>query len=73
MVVCSTSVKMNMSKEIEMSVIPKSSLFATPESLEQLDQMIRTLPANQRSVAYHYTMLAFNLANKLVEDKVCQK
>ena len=51
-----------------MSIIPKSSLFATPESLEQLDQMIRTLPANQRSVAYHFTMLAFNTANKLLED-----
>ena len=54
---------------MNVSVIPKSSLFATPESLEQLDLMIRELPANQRSVAYHYTMLAFNTANKLLEDE----
>ncbi len=52
-----------------MSPIPKSSLFVTPESLDQLDEMIRQLPAKQRSLAYHFSMLSFNLANKLVEDE----
>ena len=50
------------------SSIPHSSLFVTPASLEQLDEMIRQLPAAQRSVAYHYTMLAFNLAHKLAQE-----
>jgi hypothetical protein len=52
------------------SPIPHSSLFATPASLEQLDEMIRHLPASQRSVAYHYPMLAFNLAHKLTQKDV---
>ena len=52
-----------------MSVIPKSSLFMTPASLEQLDEMIRQLPAKQQGTAYHFTMLAFNLAHKLVEEQ----
>lgn len=48
--------------------IPYSSLFDTPASLADLDERIRQLPANQRSVAYLYTMLAFNLAHKLTEQ-----
>ena len=48
--------------------IPHSSLFVTPESLEALDQMIRRLPANDQATAYQYTMYAFNLAHKLVEE-----
>lgn len=51
------------------SSIPRSSLFVTPASLEQLDEMIRQLPASQRSVAYHYTMLAFNLAHKIAQEE----
>lgn len=48
--------------------IPYSSLFDTPASLVDLDERIRQLPANQRSVAYLYAMLAFNLAHKLTEQ-----
>ena len=51
------------------SSIPRSSLFVTPASLEQLDEMIRQLPASQRSVAYHYTMLAFNLTHKIAQEE----
>lgn len=49
--------------------IPRSSLFGTPASLLALDEQIRQLPDEQRAVAYHYTMLAFNLAYKLVEEE----
>lgn len=48
--------------------IPHSSLFVTPKSVEDLDSFIRQLPDNERPLAYHYTMLAFNLAYKMVED-----
>ena len=52
-----------------MNPIPRSSLFGTPESLEALDQQIRSLSTDaERAIAYHYTMLAFNLAYKLVEE-----
>ena len=49
--------------------IIRSSLFGTPESYEALDQQIQQLPNEQKSVAYLYTMLAFNLAYKLVEQE----
>lgn len=49
--------------------ILRSSLFATPESLEQLDQFIKGLPDSERAIAYKYTMLAFNLCYKLVEEE----
>ena len=49
--------------------ILRSSLFGTPESLEQLDESIRSLPDSERAIAYKYTMLAFNLCYKLVEEE----
>ena len=49
--------------------IPRSSLFGTPESLEALDKQIRLLSTEaERSTAYLYTMLAFNLAYKMIEE-----
>lgn len=51
--------------------ILRSSLFATPESLEALDRMIRSLNTDsERAIAYQYTMFAFNLAYKQVEDEL---
>lgn len=52
-----------------MSAIPYSRLFYTPESLEELDKMIRQLPEKDRGLVYQYTMFTFNLANKLVTDE----
>ncbi len=52
-----------------MNPIPRSSLFGTPEDLTALDQQIRALSTSaERPIAYHYTMLAFNLAYKKVEE-----
>jgi hypothetical protein len=48
--------------------IPRSSLFVTPESLADLDEMIRQLPATERATVYQYVMFAFNLAHKLIEE-----
>ena len=48
--------------------IPRSSLFVTPDSLNDLDQMIGQLPATERATVYQYVMFAFNLAHKLVEE-----
>jgi hypothetical protein len=49
--------------------IPKSGLWNTPESLEQLDEMIAQLPTLQRALVYNHVMLTLNLCHKLVEDK----
>ena len=49
--------------------IPRSSLFMTPDSLEHLDEMIKGMSPKDRALAYRFTMHAFNLAHKLVEDE----
>jgi len=49
--------------------IMHSSLFATPESYEALDEYIRSLPKDQRSVAYLISMMTMNLCNKLVDEQ----
>lgn len=46
-----------------------SRLFATPESYEALDEYIRSLPKDQRSVAYLISMMTMNLCNKLVDEQ----
>jgi hypothetical protein len=49
--------------------IPHSSLFATPEDLYSLDLAIKQLSSSEQAIAYHYTMLAFNLAHKMIEQQ----
>ena len=49
-----------------------SSLFVTPKSFEQLDEYIRQLPDGERAVAYKFTMYAFNLAHKLVDEEIAK-
>jgi hypothetical protein len=49
--------------------VPRSSLFCTPESLEDLDIRIKQLPRQEQVIAYQYTMMAFNLAHKLTEKE----
>jgi hypothetical protein len=52
-----------------MNPVMKSSLFACPQSYEELDLMIRELATQEeRSIAYRYSMFTLNLAHKLVED-----
>ena len=48
--------------------IPHSSLFHTPESTYEFDCMIRELSREEQALVYRYTMMAFNLAHKLVQD-----
>lgn len=50
--------------------IPRSSLFATPESLEELDAMVQALAAEERAVVYRFTMHTFNLAHRMVEQQL---
>ncbi len=48
--------------------IPHCRLFHTPESTYELDCMIKKLSREEQTIAYQYTMFAFNLAHKLVQD-----
>ena len=49
--------------------IPKSELWNTPASLEQLDEMIQQLPTLQRALVYNHVMMTLNLCHKLVKDE----
>lgn len=48
--------------------IPRSSLFATPASLAELDQYIRSMAPYEQASAYLISMMTINLCYKLIED-----
>ena len=48
----------------------KSSLFATPESFEDLQRMIEQYSGSEKTVAYTISMLTINLCHKLVEKEL---
>jgi len=47
--------------------IYKSGLFNTP-TMEELQQEIEGLPASERAIAYHYTLMTMNMCHQLVEN-----
>jgi hypothetical protein len=49
--------------------IPKCEIWNTPDSMEQLDNIIQQLPTLQRALVYNHVMMTLNLCHKLVEDK----
>jgi hypothetical protein len=49
--------------------IPHSSMFATPDSLDDLMTYIENYSGNERAVAMVCSMMALNLAHKLVEQE----
>lgn len=50
------------------NLIPRSSLFYTPQSLTDLDERIKMLAPDEQSLVYRYVMETFNLSYKLIED-----
>ena len=53
--------------------IIRSSFFITPTSYEDLNNIIESLPAEERALAYRISVLSFNLCNKLVNDEILSK
>jgi hypothetical protein len=50
--------------------IIRSSLFVTPKDFADLDRMIRNIgTGEEQRLVYLGTMMALNLADKLVEDQ----
>ena len=49
--------------------IPQSDLFMTYDSVEEFFDYIQILPREQRSTAYTFAMLAFNVAHKLASEE----
>lgn len=53
--------------------IPKTGLFATPESFEQLMEYCQRFTGNERMIAITVATMALNLAHKVVEDEILSK
>lgn len=53
--------------------IPKSGLFATPESLEQLMEYCQRFAGQERVIAITVATMALNLSHNLVEKEILSK
>ena len=53
--------------------IPKTGLFATPESFEQLMDYCQRFNGQERIIAITVATMALNLAHREVDDKILSK
>ena len=53
--------------------IPKSKLFATPATEQDLFNRIESLTGKEKALAFQIAMMTFNLCNHLVEEKILSK
>ena len=53
--------------------IPKTGLFATPESLDQLMEYCQRFNGQERTIAITVATMALNLAHELVEKDILSK
>jgi len=53
--------------------IPKTGLFATPESLEQLMEYCQRFNGQERIIAITVATMALNLSHELVENNILNK
>jgi hypothetical protein len=47
-----------------------SSLFVTPDSFEDLQNMIESYSPSEKSLAYQVSMFTMNLCHKLVQEQI---
>ena len=59
--------------DIVQNPIPKTGLFATPESLEQLMEYCQRFTGQERIIAITTATMALNLAHVLVEERILSK
>jgi hypothetical protein len=53
--------------------IPKTNLFATPDSLEQLMEYCQRFTGQERMIAVTVATMALNLAHELVEQEILSR
>ena len=54
--------------------IPRSGLWMTPADMDHLTRLLNECgSAEEQRMAWYGAMLALNLSNKLVEDKILSK
>ena len=59
--------------EVVQNPIPKSKLFATPATEQDLFNRIEQLTGAEKALAFQIAMMTFNLCNHLVEEKILSK
>ena len=59
--------------DIVTNPIPKSKLFVTPTSEQDLFDRIEQLTGQEKAMAFQIAMMTFNLCNQLVEDRILSK
>jgi hypothetical protein len=59
--------------DIVTNPIPKSKLFVTPTSEQDLFDRIEQLTGQEKALAFQIAMMTFNLCNQLVEDRILSK
>lgn len=53
--------------------IPKSKLFATPATEQDLFARIESLSGAEKALAFQIAMMTFNLCNRLVETEILNR
>ena len=59
--------------DIVTNPIPKSKLFATPATEQDLFNRIEQLTGQEKALAFQIAMMTFNLCNHLVEEKILSR
>jgi hypothetical protein len=59
--------------DIVTNPIPKSKLFATPATEQDLFNRIEQLTGPEKALAFQIAMMTFNLCNHLVEEKILSR
>ena len=59
--------------DIVTNPIPKSRLFATPATEQDLFNRIEQLSGAEKALAFQIAMMTFNLCNHLVEERILSK
>ena len=59
--------------DVVQNPIPKTGLFATPESLDQLMEYCQRFNGQERIIAITVATMALNLSHELVERNILNK
>ena len=59
--------------DIVKNPIPKSKLFATPATEQDLFNRIEQLTGQEKALAFQIAMMTFNLCNHLVDTEILSK
>ena len=59
--------------DIVKNPIPKSKLFATPATEQDLYNRLEQLTGAEKALAFQIAMMTFNLCNHLVETEILSK